>query len=303
MNERQKALSILCLGVSTMYGLYWLYNLFLARLLPIPSGFGAPIGLVLIYVVGYGLFLVITARSRSTRLPSQRQSRRLSGHGILLCILLQFTALAVFLALNIVMTILARLSGSPQPEEASMSMAPLDAVSLFLLTPVMEELVFRRAFAETLLPHGERFYVFSSAFSFAILHMIPFARSGAPLNGLPQLIYTFLLGLIWASVVVKTGDLRLSILLHILSNVCGQLMPLLAGIAAPLALVYLFFVMGAGLLGVLLLNHERRSGGGTIDGSTGILRRDVLRDSFGSVGLWLQIALVIVVVLIRAGGG
>ncbi len=301
MNERQKILSLLSLGVSTMYGLYWLYDLFLAGLLPFSEELRDLIGLLLIYVIGYGLFLAITRRSRTSRLSFHQRSGQFSGRKVFLCIMLQFTALSAFLVLTLTKSFLTSLLGAPLPEEVPVSMTPLGTITVFLLAPVMEELVFRRAFAEALLPHGERFYVYGSAFSFAILHMVSFAGRGAPLEGLPQTVYTFLLGIIWAHVIVKTGDLGLVILLHILSNVCGQLLPLLSGIAGPLALLYLFLVMGCGLLGVLLLNHDRYRI--TLDGSTGILHRELSRELFTSVGIWFQISLVIVMILYRAGGG
>ncbi|MDI9469921.1 MAG: type II CAAX endopeptidase family protein [Bacillota bacterium] len=302
MNERQKALSILSLGVSLMYGLHWLSSFFLAALLPIPLELVKLISLVLLYGVGYALFLAISAQRRSSRLSPVRQSGRLSGRELFLCITLQFMALAIFLILNIVKTSLSGLLGEQLPAEASLSMTPLDIISLFLLAPVMEELVFRRAFAEALLPYGERFYLFSSAFCFAILHAVSFARRGAPLDGLPQLVYTFLLGLIWAYVIVKTRNLRLSILLHIFSNVCGMLLPLLAGIAEPLAPIYLLLVAALGLLGVLMLRNELRDGRVTLDQSARLLHQETFRDLFGSIGVWIQIALVIITIIYRAGG-
>jgi hypothetical protein len=76
-----------------------------------------------------------------------------------------------------------------------------------VVSPVMEEFVFRRCIMNRLLPYGEKAALITSTLIFALFH--------AAAN---QVCYAFLLGLVFGYVYIRTGRLRYSMILHVIIN-------------------------------------------------------------------------------------
>lgn len=87
-----------------------------------------------------------------------------------------------------------------------------------ILSPIIEEVVFRGVLLDKLRGHGERRAIFFTALSFALFH-----------GNLSQFFYAFALGLIFAYITLRTNTIRYAVLLHILVNIFGTvIMPNLA---------------------------------------------------------------------------
>lgn len=87
-----------------------------------------------------------------------------------------------------------------------------------VVAPVAEEFIFRKLIHDKIGRFGPRCYMLVSAFIFAMFHA-----------NLSQLLYAFVLGLLFAYVYVYTGKLVYTIALHVTINTIGSvLMPLLA---------------------------------------------------------------------------
>ena len=128
------------------------------------------------------------------------------------------------------------------------------------------------------------------AFCFAIVHGVSL--------GIPQVIYTFILGLIWGYVMAKTGDFKLVVLLHALSNLFGGvLLQLLMGIAMPLAGVYSILLMATGAVGLSIFMAKRKMV--VLDGEPGLVKRHVLKSIFTNRGIWIYIVLTVVVMVVK----
>ena len=85
---------------------------------------------------------------------------------------------------------------------------------LLIFAPILEEFMFRRLFLDRLMVLGTRPAILISAVLFALPHLIS--------QGPAQVFYTFVLGLSFAYVTVRTRKLWPAILLHSLSNLyCG----------------------------------------------------------------------------------
>lgn len=97
------------------------------------------------------------------------------------------------------------LPDSPLTGEPSIQI--LYFISLAVIPPVVEELVFRGAILHGLRRFGDGFAIVGSAFLFGMFH-----------GNLIQLPFAFLCGLVLAFVVVKTGNLWISIAIHFLNN-------------------------------------------------------------------------------------
>ncbi len=89
----------------------------------------------------------------------------------------------------------------------------LQAFFLAVISPVMEEYVFRRCLLERTLPYGERTAVLVSALLFGLFH-----------STLSQFCYAFLLGIVFGCVYVRTRRLRYTAGLHILINSLSSLL-------------------------------------------------------------------------------
>lgn len=132
-------------------------------------------------------------------------------------------------------------------------------VFVVLLAPIAEELFFRKLLIPKLLPFGEKPAIVLSGLAFGLIH-----------GNLTQFFYAFGLGLAFGYIFVKTGKVTYTIILHMIINLFGSVIGVLAlsaGLIATglyglliicmaIAGIVLFFVnkkrimMSAGLLGV-----------------------------------------------------
>ncbi|MBQ9069964.1 MAG: CPBP family intramembrane metalloprotease [Clostridia bacterium] len=84
-----------------------------------------------------------------------------------------------------------------------------------IIGPIVEELIFRKLLMDKLGMYGDRIAILVSAVAFGIFH-----------GNLYQLFYAFLLGLLLAYVYSKTSNILYPILLHMLMNFFGSVLPL-----------------------------------------------------------------------------
>ena len=279
-------------GIALMFGVYWLYAYFLQEKLDLPAGIEKLLGLASLYVVGLSLFVLMTkgipgSLCECGSIPgSPRERSKLPGSQLALCFLLQFSAIMI-------MSVLVNILGVFGVEVATTEIDAVSPYMLFMLlvfNPIAEEFVFRKLFADKLLKYGERFFVFVSAFCFAIVHGVSL--------GIPQVIYTFILGLIWGYVMAKTGDFKLVVVLHALSNLFGAvLLQLFLGIAMPLAGVYSILLMATGAVGLSIFMANRKKV--VLDGEHGLVRGKVLKSLFTNKGIWFYVALTVVMMVVK----
>ncbi len=94
----------------------------------------------------------------------------------------------------------------------------LQVLVLAVSAPIIEELIFRKLMLDRLRPYGDMTAIWVSALAFSLFH-----------GNLSQALYAFVLGLIFAYIVIRTNNILYSIGLHILINLFGStLMPLMA---------------------------------------------------------------------------
>ncbi len=106
-----------------------------------------------------------------------------------------------------------------------------------VLSPIVEEIMFRHIIINKLRNYGSGVAIFTSAFAFALYH-----------GNLYQILYAFVLGIVFGAVVYKTGKLRYAIILHIMVNFCGTVLPI--GIASQKPI--LMAVCAVTVIGILL---------------------------------------------------
>ena len=173
-----------------------------------------------LYLAAFPIFWLMVRR-----MPSQRPGGSLEvspgqvARLVLLC-------LGATYALNYVSLFINFLIGLAKGAPVINPLAEItgDPLSTFLfaglVAPIMEEVIFRKILLDRLLPYGETFAVYGTAFLFALFHA-----------NLSQLLYAFVLGAIFALLTLRTGGIRLSALLHIIINNIGAfLLPYVLGL-------------------------------------------------------------------------
>ena len=283
MNEKKKTLEKVSLGIAIMFGIYWIYLIFIQNSLNIQPIFKTIIGLVSLYGIGLFLFIKIIRKVPNTKLTKNK----VSGKTIILCFLLQFTAIII---MSIITNIIAKISG----QELSTDLNTLTPYMLFMLlifNPIVEEFVFRKLFADKLLKYGELFYILVSSFCFAIVHGVSL--------GIPQIIYTFILGMIWSYLVVKTGSIKLSIILHSLSNLFGSIiLQSLQGISMEVLGMYSMFMMLLGIIGLICFIKNKKNI--VLDNQNKLFDKNILKDMFTNKGIIFYMILTIAMMILKS---
>ena len=282
MNEKKKDLEKVSLGIAIMFGIYWIYSIFIQKNLNIQPIFKTIIGLVTLYIIGLFLFINITKKIPNTNIKKSK----VNGKSITLCFLLQFTA---FMIMSVLVNIFANISG----QELSTDLNTLTPYMIFMLTvfnPIVEEFVFRKVFADKLLKYGELFYMMVSSFCFAIVHGVSL--------GIPQIIYTFILGMIWSYLFVKTGNIKLPILLHSLSNIFGSIIiQTLQGISMEITGMYSIFMMMLAIIGLIcFIKNKKRV---ELDNKNKLLDKTIIKEMFTNKGIIFYTLLTISMMIIK----
>lgn len=81
------------------------------------------------------------------------------------------------------------------------------AVTVGILGPVFEELIFRKKLIDCTIKYGEGVAILSSGIMFGLFH-----------TSVTQFFYATGMGMLWAYIYIKTGRIRYSIIYHIINN-------------------------------------------------------------------------------------
>ncbi len=154
---------------------------------------------------------------------------------------------------------------------------PLWASIVFtaLLPPLMEELLFRKILFNRLRALGDTSAVLLSALAFSLFH-----------TNLYQALYAFVVGMIFGVIVLLTGSIRDTILLHMCINGSSVMM---AQTDSPLAgNVFQLFVAVCILLSLVMFFRNRKNYH-MEPGPLHFSARDKRRACLGSIWFWLML--------------
>lgn len=280
--EKRKRLEKIGLGIGSMFGIYWIYSIFIQDKINIPSMLKTIIGLTTLYGIGLFIFMKIIKKIPNTKIKQSEVNCKT----IILCFLLQFTALII---MSLITNLFANISGKEITTELN-TLTPYMIFILLIFNPIIEEFVFRKLFADKLLKYGELFYMLVSSFCFSIVHGVSL--------GIPQIIYTFILGMIWSYLVVKTGNIKLSIILHSLSNLFGSIIiQSLQGISLEIAGMYAMFMMLLAVIGLILFIKNKKKI--DIDNNDKLLNKIIFKEMFTNKGIIFYVVLTIAMIILK----
>lgn len=282
MVDKKRDLEKVSLGIGIMFGIYWIYSVFIQNNLNIQPMLKTLIGLISLYGVGLFIFIKIISKIPNTKI----EKCKVNGKTITLCFLLQFTAI-------IIMSLITNIIGSISGQEINIDLNTLTPYMIFLLlifNPIIEEFVFRKLFADKLLKYGELFYMLVSSFCFAIVHGVSL--------GIPQIVYTFILGMIWSYLVVKTGNIKLSIILHSLSNLFGSIISqLLNKISIEVLGMYSMFMILLGIIGfICFLKNKKKV---VLDNKNKLFDKTIIKEMFTNKGILVYSLITITMITFR----
>ena len=230
--------SRLGLALAAMFAGIHAGQFYLARIAPPIVSLYLPI-----YGIGFPLFLLLRGKAPEARVQAQ-------SIGIRQFLLLIPTCCFAVYGGNILGQLLQGLLWmavpfhlSPPVTELSTDAPILQALLLAVCAPLMEEYVFRRSLIDRLRPYGERTALLCPALLFALFH-----------TSVSQVVYAFLLGLVFGYVYLKTGRLRYTAALHILINGFSTLV-------LPLLLMRLSSSLTQDMMGQLLFSSVLREPG------------------------------------------
>lgn len=89
----------------------------------------------------------------------------------------------------------------------------ISAIYMVLLAPLFEEMLFRKLICDQTIRYGQGTAVVVSGIVFGLFHF-----------NFNQFFYAFLIGCLFAFIYVKTGDIRYSVILHMMVNFVGSVL-------------------------------------------------------------------------------
>ena len=123
------------------------------------------------------------------------------------------------------------------------------AADVCLLGPICEELLFRRLLANRLSRYGQKPAAIVSALLFGLYH----ANFG-------QFFYAFGLGILLAYAYFQTGRFWVPLLLHILFNIYGGLLPIIFEVDTTAMILYVVAELLLCIAGIIILIRDRSDG-------------------------------------------
>ncbi|MCI8658725.1 MAG: CPBP family intramembrane metalloprotease [Lachnospiraceae bacterium] len=203
------------------------------------------LGQMSMYVFAFPVFWLMMKRIPSWR--KQNEEKMTTGQLLLwVVVCFGFTYIGNVVG-QLLMSGVETFTGNPQENPVFDVLDDMNPWMVFLTTviiaPVMEELMFRKFLIDRIVPFGQRTAVVVSGLAFGLFH-----------GNFYQFFYAFCLGMIFAYIYSSTGRVRYGIMLHMMINLMGGVIPVVLmqgmdGFSAETV----FSVVGIFLLGLLML--------------------------------------------------
>ena len=197
-----------------------------------------------IYCIGLPIFILIIRKVPKENINVKSNLTKIQ---FLKVLIISFATMYVFNLLGILVNLgISILKGSNiiNPISDLLSKVNVFETIIFvgILAPIMEEIIFRKILLSRLRKFGDFFSIFLSALAFGMFH-----------GNLSQFFYAFALGCIFAYIVIKTGTIKYSIILHMIINLFGSVVMLQVSlmhnmIVTMIVGVFIFNIIIAGIV-------------------------------------------------------
>lgn len=205
------------------------------------------------YLIGFPVFYFMI---KGLPEGEKREGKKLGVWEIIKLCLISYSLMCIFNFLtNIFIILVSIFKGSevvnPLQNIIQGSSLILTFIFLGILSPIVEEMMFRGIMLNKLRRYGDKVAIITTALLFGLFHA-----------NFSQFFYATVLGLIFAYVTLKTGTIKYSIILHIFVNMLGSfIIPLIIGDGSNLVayLCVLSLVLLISLVGLVLLIKDRKN--------------------------------------------
>ena len=168
------------------------------------------------YCVALPVFCIVASPLPSVLPQKKKMGTKSWWAGLCVCFAFMYVGNYIStIVIEIMEKILGNTTSNPIESLVAESNIIVDIIFIVILAPILEEIFFRKIICDKLLPLGEGYAIVLSAAIFGLGH-----------GNFYQFAYTFLVGIIFALIYVKTGKLRYSITYHMIFNLVG-------GVIAP----------------------------------------------------------------------
>ena len=239
------------------------------------------------YLIGFPVFYLMIKK-----LPEEekRESRTLGVFEVIkICIMSYSLVYIVNLLTNLLMMLIAVFKGSevtnPLLNLLEGSNWIWSLVFAGILSPIIEEMMFRGIMLNKLRGYGDKIAIITTAVLFGLFHA-----------NFSQFFYAVSLGMIFAYVTLKTGTIKYSIILHIVVNIMGGvILPALVGDGSNIVVVgcvgvVLLAIVIVGL--VLLVKNKKNIS--LLDGEIKLEKGTVFKTIWVNVGMILYIVICLI---------
>ncbi len=203
-------------GTLAVYGLQLLLSLVLMRLKPDWLADGS-ITLIFSCILTYGIAMpLIVLLSRG--IPKSRIERhKMKWWQFVLALIMCYSLVYICNFLGIMITsVIGVLKGgmveNKVVEYVTGGNMFLNFIAMVVIAPVIEEYVFRKVIVDRTVRYGQGFAVIASGLMFGLFH-----------GNLNQFAYAVVLGMFFAFLYVKTGNLKITIAMHAIVNFMGSM--------------------------------------------------------------------------------
>ena len=196
-----------------------------------------------IYCIGLPIFILIIRKVPKENL---NEKSNLTIIQFIKFVVISFATMYVFNLLGIFVNLgISVLKGSYVINPISNLLSKVNVfqtiIFVGIIAPVMEEVIFRKILLSRLRKFGDFFSIFLSALAFGMFH-----------GNLSQFFYAFALGCIFAYIVIKTGTIKYSIILHMIINLFGSVIMMQVAlmqniIVATIVGLFVFIMIIAGI--------------------------------------------------------
>lgn len=282
MDSKKKSIEKIGFGIAIMFLISWIWTIFIRNKLNLTSIQNTIIGIIVLYVIGLCLFKLIIKNIPNYKI----EKGKISLKELVLCFFLQFSSILVMSVLTVILSKITRNEIGGEID----ALTPLMLFQLLIFNPIIEEYVFRKLFADKLLKHGELLFMLTSSFCFSIAHGVSL--------GIPQILYTFILGMIWSYVYIKSGNLLVPIILHSLSNLFGSvIIQSLQSVSQIAVSIYSMCIMLIGIVGIILFFSNKKKI--KIDNDNKLITKLALKDIFFNKGILFYIIITITMFIFK----
>lgn len=200
--------------------------------------------IVSFYLIGAPIFYLLV---KNIPVRETKEKKPLKWYEFICILIMCLAAMYIFNMIGVVINfVIGMMTGNVNLNPLNSVIGDLDLLPTVLIagiaSPIVEELVFRKVLLGRLRVYGDVIAILVSGLCFGLYH-----------GNIAQFLYASALGFIFAYVVIRTGDIRYTIALHICINVLGTgILPQIVKMGTMATMLVGMGVIFLILIGILL---------------------------------------------------